>query len=48
MVVGTRTKVDPLDCLRVDTGDQKTDKALSGYIKVFVNAFEGKVMKVVS
>ena len=48
MVVGTRTKVDPLDCLRVDTGDQKTDKALSGYIKVIVNAFEGKVMKVVS
>jgi predicted polyphosphate/ATP-dependent NAD kinase len=46
LVVGTRDKLDPLDCLRVDTGDCELDEKLSGYHKVWVGEREAIVMKV--
>jgi predicted polyphosphate/ATP-dependent NAD kinase len=46
LVVGTRDKVNQLDCLRVDTGDFELDKNLSGYLKVWVGEREAIVMKV--
>lgn len=45
-VVATRDKLQPLDCLRVDTGDSEVDDMLSGYMKVIIDYREGKVMKV--
>jgi len=45
-VVATRDKLRPLDCLRVDTGDPQVDDMLSGYMKVYVDYREGKVMRV--
>ena len=46
MIVGTYNKVSKLDCLRVDTGDFKVDKLLSGYMKVVVGKKEEMVMEV--
>lgn len=46
MVVGTRDKVNQLDCLRVDTGDFELDEMLSGYLKVWVGYREAIVVKV--
>lgn len=45
-VIATRDKLQPLDCLRVDTGDPGVDTMLSGYMKVYVDYREGKVMQV--
>jgi len=45
-VVATRDKLQPLDCLRVDTGEGEVDRMLAGYMKVIVDYREGKVMKV--
>ncbi len=45
-VVATRDKLQPLDCLRVDTGDPGVDDLLSGYMKVITDYREGKVMKI--
>lgn len=36
MTVGTKGKLNKLDCLRVDTGDFKLEKQLSGYKDVTV------------
>lgn len=46
LVVGTRDKVNELDCLRVDTGDIEVDKLLSGHFKVWVGYREAIVKKV--
>ncbi len=45
-VLATRSKLNQLTCLRVDTGDPEVDQMLSGYLKVTVNYLEGKVVKV--
>ncbi len=36
VIVGTEDKIKGLKCLRVDTGDDETDKLLSGLIKVII------------
>jgi len=46
IVVGTKDKLNSLDCLRVDTGDFELDKLLCGYTEVTVGYREGMVMKV--
>jgi predicted polyphosphate/ATP-dependent NAD kinase len=46
LVVGTRDKVNQLDCLRVDTGEFELDAMLSGYLKVWVGYGEAIVVKV--
>jgi predicted polyphosphate/ATP-dependent NAD kinase len=46
LVVGTRDKIDELDCLRVDTGEFELDETLSGYMKVWVGYGEAIVVKV--
>lgn len=44
-VVGTRSKIRKLRCLRVDTGDLKVDEMLNGYIKVVTGYNEEVLMK---
>ena len=46
MVVGTRDKINRLDCLRVDTGDFDVDRFLCGYLEVTVGCKEGMMVKV--
>ncbi len=46
LVVGTRDKLDELDCLRVDTGDFELDEMLSGDQKVWVGYREAIVLDV--
>jgi len=46
MVVGTRDKVNRLECLRVDTGDYELDKSLCKYIEVTVGYKEGMMMEI--
>jgi len=46
LVVGTRDKVNQLDCLRVDTGDIEIDEMLSGHLKVWVGYREAIYVKV--
>jgi len=46
IIVGTRHKVNRLDCLRVDTGDLEVDKMLSGYTKVTVGYRQGMMVNV--
>jgi predicted polyphosphate/ATP-dependent NAD kinase len=46
LVLATRKKLQPLEALRVDTGDREVDQLLEGYLKVIVGYLEGKVMKV--
>jgi len=45
-VVGTRDKLNRLDCLRVDTGDFELDELLCGYMEVTVGYKEGMMVKV--
>lgn len=45
-VIGTRQKLRPLDCLRVDTGDQTVDEMLAGWVTVTVGYRESRMMKV--
>lgn len=45
-VVASTTKLDELDVLRVDTGDETTDEALRGWTKVRVGRFERRMMSV--
>jgi predicted polyphosphate/ATP-dependent NAD kinase len=47
LVVGTKEKVNQLDCLRVDTGDRELDEMLSGYHSVWVGCMEAILLKVV-
>ncbi len=46
MVVGTKDKVNRLDCLRVDTGDFDVDRSLCGYLEITVGYKEGMMVKV--
>ena len=46
MVVGTKDKVNRLDCLRVDTGDFEVDMSLCGYLEVMVGHKEGMMVEV--
>jgi len=45
-VIATRQKLDPLDCLRVDTGDLDLDQMLSGWRTVIVGYRESRMIKV--
>ncbi len=45
-VIATRQKLEPLDCLRVDTGDLDLDQMLSGWRTVIVGYRESRMMKV--
>ncbi|MCL9814313.1 ATP-NAD kinase family protein [Natranaeroarchaeum aerophilus] len=45
-IVASKAKLDGLDVLRVDTGDEETDEALSGWTKVRVGRFEQRMMQV--
>jgi predicted polyphosphate/ATP-dependent NAD kinase len=46
LVVGTRDKVNELDCLRVDSGDFEVDEMLSGYLKVWIGYRESITVEV--
>ena len=46
-VVASRTKLDDVRALRVDTDDPELDAALAGWVKVRVGRFETRMMKVV-
>ena len=46
IIVGTRDKINKLDCLRVDTGDPETDELLCRPVKVFVGDKEEVVVEV--
>ena len=46
-VVATRTKLDELGVLRVDTGDPELDERLRGWLRVRVGRFERRLMEVV-
>jgi len=45
-IVGTRNKVNKLECLRVDTGDFEVDNLLSGYTKVIIGYREEMVIEI--
>lgn len=45
-IVATRDKMQKLECLRVDTGDEELDRALSGYAEVIVGYKYSKVCRV--
>ena len=47
IIVATHRKMSTLDVLRVDTGDEKVDKLLRGYVRVIVDYNEDLVVKVV-
>ena len=46
MVVGTRDKMNQLECLRVDSGDLELDEMLGGYLRVTVGYGEAMLMEV--
>jgi predicted polyphosphate/ATP-dependent NAD kinase len=46
IIVSTLDKVGNLECLRVDTGDYKIDKALSGTVNVIIGYNEEIIMEV--
>ena len=46
IVIGTKDKIERLDCLRVDTGNFEVDKLLFGYIKVIIGYKEEMLMEV--
>jgi NAD+ kinase len=45
-VVASRSKLDDLDALRVDTGDPELDEQLRGWLRVRVGRFERRLMPV--
>jgi len=45
-VIGTKDKLNSLDCLRADTDNFKVDKLLFGYIKVIIGYKEEMLMEV--
>ena len=47
-VICTQEKLEKLDCLRVDSGDEALDNALSGFIQVTNGYREGRMVKVCS
>ena len=46
-IVASRTKLDDVRALRVDTDDPELDAALAGWVKVRVGRFETRMMKIV-
>ena len=46
VVVGTKDKLNSLDCLRVDTGNFEVDKLFFGYIKAIIGYKEEMLMEV--
>ncbi len=46
-IVASRTKLDGVRALRVDTDDPELDEQLSGWVKVRVGKFETRMMKIV-
>jgi predicted polyphosphate/ATP-dependent NAD kinase len=46
IIVGTKDKVNSLDCLRVDTGNFEVDELFFGYIKVIIGYKEEMLMEV--
>ena len=48
IIIGTYNKIKKLECLRVDTGDLKIDKLLSGQMKVITGEKEEMIMQVKS
>jgi len=47
IVVSTRSKINSLKYLFVDTGDLKVDELLRGYIKIIVGYRQEKIMKII-
>ncbi|MFB6254496.1 MAG: ATP-NAD kinase family protein [Halobacteriaceae archaeon] len=47
-VVASRTKLDDIGVLRVDTGDPKLDKSLQGWTRVRIGRYEHRLIKVVA
>lgn len=47
-VICTQEKLEKLDCLRVDSGDETLDSVLSGFIQVTNGYREGRMVKVCS
>ena len=45
-VVGTKDKVNRLECLRVDTDDSEVDRLLCGYMEIIVGYKEGMMVRV--
>ena len=46
IIIGTEDKIKSLKCLRVDTGDDETDKMLEGLIKVVIGYREELICKI--
>ena len=46
LVIANEAKIRDMDCLRVDTGDDSLDHALTGYIEVIIGYMEKRVMRV--
>ncbi len=48
IIIGTEDKVKSLKCLRIDTGDEETDKILEGLTKVVIGYKEELIMEIES
>jgi len=48
IIIGTEDKVKSLKCLRIDTGDDETDKMLEGLTKVVIGYKEELIMEIES
>ena len=46
IIIGTEEKIKSLSCLRVDTGDDETDKMLEGLTKVVIGYREELIMEI--
>jgi len=46
IIIGTEDKIKSLSCLRVDTGDDETDKMLEGLTKVVIGYKEELIMEI--
>jgi predicted polyphosphate/ATP-dependent NAD kinase len=46
LIIGTEDKIKSLSCLRVDTGDDETDKILEGLTKVVIGYKEELIMEI--
>jgi predicted polyphosphate/ATP-dependent NAD kinase len=46
IIIGTEDKIKSLKCLRVDTGDNETDKMLEGLTKVIIGYKEELICKI--
>ena len=46
-LIGSRNKLDAIDVLRVDSGDQNIDSTIQGWHRVHIGRFETRLMEVV-